>query len=448
MIRIVIALAVVGAIGWWLSRRNNDKPTAANGSQAAERSRGGGGGGASGARGGGGGGAGGPGDRVVPVQTAVAEKKDVPIWLEGLGTVAAFQQVTVRPQVDGRLDKVLFAEGQPVKRGEILAQIDPRPFMVQLHQAQGALARDRAQLETVRKNLERYQSLRAQQLVAQQQVEEITGQLGALEGAVRIDQAQVESAQLQLDYAQVKSPLDGIAGVRLVDAGNIVKANDPTGLVVITAIDPAAVLFTVPQDRLPVVAAALARGDIPVEVWNRDGTQKLATGKLAVLDNQVNQTTSTLRLKALAPNPSRVLWPNAFVKARMLAETRTDALVIPAVAIQRGPQGSFVYVVGPDKTAVMKPVTVGLLTADVAIIEQGLAGGEAVVTEGQNQLRPGGRVEPVTKAAGKQDGAPRGGAAGKQDAAARGSAAAKQDAAPRSGSAAGPAASALPPAAP
>ncbi len=422
LIRVVIALAVVGAIGWWLSRRSDGKPTAANSSQAAERARGGGGGGsAAGARGGP---AGGPADRVVPVQTAVAEKKDVPIWLEGLGTVAAFQQVTVRPQVDGRLDKVLFAEGQPVKRGEILAQIDPRPFLVQLHQAQGALARDRAQLATVRKNLERYRSLSAQQLVAQQQVEEISGQLGALEGAVQIDQAQVESAQLQLDYAQVKSPLDGIAGVRLVDAGNLVKASDPTGLVVITAIDPAAVLFTVPQDRLPAVSAALARGDIPVEVWNRDGTQKLAAGKLAVLDNQVNQATSTLRLKALVPNPSRVLWPNAFVKARMLAETRTGALVIPAVAVQRGPQGSFVYVVGPDKTAVMTPVTVALLTGDLAIIERGLAGGEAVVIEGQNQLRPGGRVEPVTKPP------------------------AKPDATPRSGSAAGPAAGARPPAVP
>jgi multidrug efflux system membrane fusion protein len=424
VIRVVIALAVVGAIGWWLSQRSDGKPATANGSQAAQRVRGGSaaGGGATGARGGAP--AGGPADRVVPVQTAVAERKDVPIWLEGLGTVAAFQQVTVRPQIDGRLDKVLFAEGQPVKRGELLAQIDPRPFLVQLHQAQGALARDRAQLATVRKNLERYRSLSAQQLVAQQQVEEIAGQLGALEGAVKIDQAQVESAQLQLDYAQVRSPLDGIAGVRLVDAGNIVKASDPTGLVVITAIDPAAVLFTVPQDRLPAVSAALARGDIPVEVWNRDGTQKLAAGKLAVLDNQVNQTTSTLRLKALVPNPARVLWPNAFVKARMLAETRTGALVIPAVAIQRGPQGSFVYVVGPDKAAVMKPVTVALLTGDLAIIEQGLAGGELVVIEGQNQLRPGGRVEPVTKPP------------------------AKQDAAPRSGSASGPTAGARPPAAP
>ena len=424
MIRVVIALAVVAGIAWWLRGRKGDgEPRAVGGPPAAERAGGGGGG-----RGGGraGGPAGGPADRIVPVQTAVAEKKDVPIWIEGLGTVAAFQQVTVRPQVDGRLDKVQFAEGQAVQRGDVLAQIDPRPFLVQLHQAQGALARDQAQLDTARRNFERYKGLREQQLVAQQQVDELAGQLGALEGAVKIDQAQVESAQLQLDYAQVKSPLDGITGVRLVDAGNLVKASDPTGLVVITAIDPAAVLFTVPQDRLPAVSAAIARGDVPVEVWNRDNTQQLAAGKLAVLDNQVNQTTATLRLKALVPNGGRALWPNAFVKARMLVETRAGALVVPAVAIQRGPQGSYVYIVGPDKTAAMKPVTVGLLTADQAIIEQGLAGGEPVVIEGQNQLRPGGRVETA-----KPPPPPK-----------------SQDGAPRGGSAAGPAAGARPPAAP
>jgi len=426
VIRVVLALAVVGGLVWWLRGRDDGKSKAASGPQLGDRLRGGAGGAgsAAGGRGGAGGPAGGPGDRVVPVQTATAEKKDVPIWIEGLGTVAAFQQVTVRAQVDGRLDKVHFAEGQAVKRGEVLAQIDPRPFLVQLHQAQGALARDKAQLDTARRNLERYKGLQAQQLVAQQQVDEISGQLGALEGAVKIDEAQVESAQLQLDYAQVKSPLDGITGVRLVDAGNLIKASDPTGLVVITAVDPAAVLFTVPQDRLPAVSAALARGEVPVEVWNRDNTQRLAAGKLAVLDNQVNQTTATLRLKALVPNGSRALWPNAFVKARMLVETRPGALVVPAVAIQRGPQGSYVYTVGPDRTAVMKPVSVGMLTADQAIVEQGLAGGEAVVIEGQNQLRPGGRVETVSKPPGKPD------------------------AAPRSGSAAGPTAGARPPAAP
>jgi multidrug efflux system membrane fusion protein len=318
----------------------------------------------------------------------------VPIWLEGLGTVAAFQQVTVRAQVDGRLDKVLFTEGQAVKQGEVLAQIDPRPFMVQLHQAQGALARDKAQLESAKRNHERYKELHAQKLVAQQQVDELAGQVGQFEGAVRIDLAAIENAQLQLDYAQVKAPIDGVTGVRIVDAGNIVKASDAAGLVVITQVDPAAVLFTIPQDRLASVSAAMARGDVTVEVWNRDGTQKLGTGKVAVLDNQINQATATLRLKAHVANPDRVLWPNAFVKARMLVETREHALVIPAVAIQRGPQGAFVYV-AKDKTAEMRPIEVALQTGDLAIIAKGVEPNEQVVIEGQNQLRPGGKIEPA-----------------------------------------------------
>src|SRR5262245_31673929 len=213
---------------------------------------------------------------------------------------------------------------------------------------------------------------------------------------VKIDQAQIENAQLQLDYAQVKAPLDGITGVRQVDAGNIIHQSDANGIVVITAIDPAAVFFTVPQDQLAGVAQALSRGDVPVEAFSRDGATRLATGKLAVLDNQVNPATATLRLKALVPNPSRLLWPNAFVKARMLVEVRKDAVVVPMVAIQRGPQGTYVYAVGPDKTAQMKPVTIAMTEGEVAVIGKGLAGGEQVIVEGQNQVRPGGRVEPAS----------------------------------------------------
>ena len=397
LIRIVIAVAVIGGVVWWLQTRGKDdgRSTAAPDGSAAPK----GGGGGGGRRGGGGGG----GDRIVPVQVATAENKALPIWLEGLGTVAAFQQVTVRAQVDGRLDKVLFEEGKAVAKGEVIAQIDPRPFVVQLHQAQGALARDKAQLDAAKKNLDRFKGLQSDQLVAARQVEEIQAQVGQFEGAVKIDQAQVENAQLMLDYAQVKAPIAGITGVRLVDAGNLVKASDPNGLVVITAVDPASVMFTIPQDRLPAVATAMQRGDVTVDIYNRDGTQKLATGKVAVLDNQINQSTATLRLKAVVPNPARVLWPNAFVKARMLVETREAALVVPAVAVQRGPQGTFVYVVGDDKTVQLKQVTVGLITGDVAMIETGLEGGEHVVIEGQGQLRPGGRVE-VVKPGGRGEG--------------------------------------------
>jgi multidrug efflux system membrane fusion protein len=369
IVRIGIAIAAIAGIGWWVHSRG----------QAAERAPQGRGAGQA---------------RAVPVQLGSVEQKDLPIWIDGLGTVAAFQQVTVRTQVDGRLDKVLFTEGQAVKAGDALAQIDPRPFQVQLHQAEGALARDRAQLEAAQKNYQRYKGLQAQQLVAAQQVESVGAQAGNYEGVIKIDQAALEAAKLNLDYARIRSPIDGITGVRLVDAGNLVRASDTTGIVVVTAIDPAAVFFTVPQDRLPEIAAAQKRGEVPVEVYNRDGSDLLGKGTLAVIDNQINQTTATLRLKALVPNKDRTLWPNAFVKARMLVETRRGALVIPAVAVQHGPTGDFVYTVGADLTAHLEPVIVELTTGDVAVIAKGVKPGERVVTEGANQLRPGAKVQP------------------------------------------------------
>jgi multidrug efflux system membrane fusion protein len=334
-------------------------------------------------------------DRVVPVRVTVAGRKDMPIWLEGLGTVTALQQVTVRAQVDGRLDKVLFHEGDIVKHDQVIAQIDPRPFLVLLHQAQGALARDKAQLETSQRNYDRNLDMLRQKLVSQQIVDQYAGEVGQFEGAIKIDRAQIENAELQLDYARVKTPLDGITGLRLVDAGNIIHASDPNGLVVVTAIDPAAVVFTVPQDQLDAINAALHRGDhaVPVEVFRREGGDPVGKGTQVILDNQINQTTATLRLKALVPNPDGALWPNAFVKVRMLLETRKGAIVIPNVAVQRGPQGTFVSVVDGKQTAQMKPVVVALVTDDQAIIAKGLDGGERVVVEGQNQLRPGSRVD-------------------------------------------------------
>ncbi len=385
-IRIAVAVAGIGGVIWYLHHRSEKQGerAAAAGSATAGM-------GSSTGRGSGGSGEG----RIVPVQVAIAERTDLPIWVEGLGSVAAFQQVTVKAQVDGKLDKVAFTEGQVVKKGDLLAQIDPRPFLVQLHAAQGSLARDQAQLVAAKANYERMKALAAQNLIAQNAVEQALAQQGQYEGSVQIDRSQIESAQLNLDYASVRSPLDGITGVRQVDAGNIIHATDPNGLVVITAIDPAAVLFTVPQDRLGSVSAALAKGDVIVEAYNRDGTQKLGTGKLVVLDNQINSTTATLRLKALVPNPARTLWPNAFVKARMLIETRSGALAIPAVAVQHSPQGTYVYIVGLDRTAVMKPIAISMVTGDTAIVERGVEAGEQVVIEGQNQLRPGGKVEVV-----------------------------------------------------
>jgi multidrug efflux system membrane fusion protein len=328
------------------------------------------------------------GPRLVPVAVASAVTRDVPIWLEGLGNVAAWQQVTVRAQVDGRLDKVLFKEGQSVHRGDVLAEIDPRPFAVQLHQAEGAMARDKAQLANARLNLDRYRALVAQKLIAQQQVDDQTAVAGQAEGAVHADEAQIESARLNLDYARVKAPLDGVVGVRLVDAGNLVHATDANGLVVIAQLDPAALFVTLPEDDLPRVMAAMQRGDVTVEAWSRDGSVALGTGKLAVVDNQINAATATLRLKCRVPNPEHKLWPNQFVKARLLLETRAGAIVIPPAAVQRGPQGAFVYVV-VDGKAELRPVQIALTTADLAVVDRGVRAGDQVVVEGQNQLRPG-----------------------------------------------------------
>jgi multidrug efflux system membrane fusion protein len=372
-LRGAIAVAVSSGLGWWLHSRGQAAAPALPGAPAETR--------------------------AVPVQLSKVEQKDLPIWIDGLGTVAAFQQVTVHPQVDGRLDKVLFTEGQAVKAGDVIAQIDPRPFEVQLHTAEGALVRDRAQQDAARKNYDRYKSLQQQQLVAAQEVEQAAAQAGNYEGAIKIDEAAVESAKLNLDYARVRSPIDGITGVRLVDAGNLVHALDTTGLVVITAVNPAAVFFTVPEDRLPQISSALAKGQVSVEVFSRDGSQSLGNGTLGVLDNQINQTTGTLRLKALIPNDQRMLWPNAFVKARALVETRKGALVMPAVAVQHGPQGDFAYVVGADSTAQMKPVTIELVTGDTAVVSKGVKAGDQVVIEGANQLRPGAKVAPAKPAA-------------------------------------------------
>ena len=330
--------------------------------------------------------------RAVPVVTVTAERRDVPVWLEGLGTVTGVQQVVVRPQVDGRLDQVYFKEGQAVKRGQLLAQIDPRPFQVQLHSAEGALARDRAQLDANTRNLERFRTLRKDNLVAQQQVDDQVALVGQFTGTVQADQAAVESARLNLDYARVQAPIDGVVGIRQVDVGNLIHASDTTGLLVITQLDPAAVTFTVPQDELGGIADAQARGDVPVEAWSRDGKVLLGKGKLVVVDNLINQATSTLKLKALVPNPGKRLWPNQFVKARALLDIKHAALVVPAAAIQRGPQGTFVFVVAADRSANVRPVEVAAIAGDTAIIGKGLDGGETVVTEGQSQLRAGATV--------------------------------------------------------
>ena len=330
-------------------------------------------------------------DRPVPVLVAETVSKDVPIFLEGLGTVTAYKTVNVRSQVDGRLDKVVFQEGQPVKQSELLAQIDPRPFEILLHQGEAALTRDQAQLDGAQRDYDRYVAVGGQHLLPQQQIDDQKALVEQLRGTVLNDKATIENAKLQLDYARIKSPINGITGVRLVDPGNIVHAADTGGIVVVTQMDPIAVLFTLPQDDLPEVARQLRLGPLAVEADSRDGSQVLATGTLGLIDNQINQGTATMRLKAIFPNPERTLWPNAFVKARLRLTVRKGALVIPAVAVQRGPQGAFVYVAKGDQ-AEMRPIGVERIEGEDALISQGLVAGEKVVREGQSQLRPGAKL--------------------------------------------------------
>jgi len=332
--------------------------------------------------------------RPIPVVAAAVKKMDVPIYLDGIGNVSAYKTVTVKTQVDGVLEKVLFREGDPVKRGDVIAQIDARPFEAALHQAEGALARDVATLKNAQLNQTRYKDLLAKKLIPEQQLTDQDALVGQLEGTVVLDKAQIESAKLNLAYARIVSPVDGVTGVRIVDPGNVVHAADVNGLVVITQLDPIAVIFNLPQDNLPDIAPQMLKSELPVEAWSREGATKLGAGRLLLIDNQINTATATLRLKAIFPNPEHKLWPNQFVKARLLVSTRKDALVVAATAVQRGPDGTFAWVVGSDSAVTVRPVEVERSLGDQVVISKGLNEGEQVVVEGQAQLRAGSKVQP------------------------------------------------------
>lgn len=395
IVLVLVVLALAGGGGWFLWQRAGAKKA-----EDASGSHGGLGKAAEPAR-------------PTPVLTAKVAQRDMPVTLEGIGTVAAYYLVTVKTQVDGRLIDMPFHEGQAVKKGDLLAQIDPRPFTIQLHQAEAVHARDVAQLKNAKVNLARYSELRKQNLVASQQVTDQLTQVEQLEAQVRADQATEESAKLLLDYAKIVSPMDGVTGVRLVDPGNIVHPSDQTGIVVVTQLDPIAVLFTLPEDELAAIQRGMAAGPLTVDAYSRDGLTKLATGKLEVVDNQINQATATARLKAIFANPEHTLWPNQFVKARVQVAMRAQATVIPAVAVQHGPKGTFVYVVGADMTAQVRPVEVQALEADEAILSKGLEVGEQIVVDGQSRLKPGSKVAlPGAKGPEGKDGGKGGGKSG------------------------------------
>jgi membrane fusion protein, multidrug efflux system len=330
----------------------------------------------------------------VPVSVSTAERRDVPYYLTGLGSVSAFYTDSIKTRVDGELVEVNFKEGQFVNKGDLLVVIDPRPYQVALEQAQATLFRDRASLRDAKLNYERYKGLLQNSgAMSQQQVDTQATTVDQLEGAVRTDQAAIDSAKLNLVYCHITSPISGRVGLRLVDPGNIVHATDTNALLVITQLQPIAVLFTLPEDQLPSVAQHMAKSTLEVDAYSRDDQTKLATGKLLTIDNQIDQSTGTGRLKAVFDNKGNELWPNQFVNIRLLLEIRKNSTVIPAAAIQRGPQGTYVFVTKADNTVDIRPVTVAFIQENLANIASGVAPGDVVVTDGQDKLQEGSKVE-------------------------------------------------------
>ncbi len=336
---------------------------------------------------------------IVPVAAVPAKLGDLKQYISAIGTVTAYNTVTIKSRVDGQLDKVNFTEGQMVKAGDLLAEIDPRPYQVALEQAEGTLAKDVASLENAKVTFARDQELFKQNALARQDLDNQEATVGQDAGLIESDKGVVDNAKLNLTYSRITSPITGRVGLRLVDPGNIIHATDTTGLAVITQLQPIAVEFSIPEDDLPSRETAMrADPNLPVEAYDRDFKHILATGHLLTTDNQIDQSTGTIKLKASFPNEDSALFPNQFVNAKLLANTLHNVILIPAAGLQRSQQGSFVYVVKPDQTVEMRSVTVGATQSDVIAIDKGLAAGDLVVTDGVDKLQQGSHVTVQTAA--------------------------------------------------
>jgi membrane fusion protein, multidrug efflux system len=376
----LIVLFVIALSSYYLVRRNNQNGTA---TKSAPR----------------------PAARATPVVTATAARGSMGVYLNGLGLATAFNTVTVRSRVDGELIKVAFEEGQLVHAGDLIARIDPRPSQVQLEQAEGLMARDQATLNNAKVDLKRYQVLMNQDAIPKQQLDTQMATVSQSEGAIKGDQAAIDSAKLQLVYCDIHSPITGRIGLRLVDQGNMVHATDANGLAVITQLQPIAVIFNIAEDHLPAVTQKMRAGaKLPVEAWDHDMRKKLASGILLTIDNQVDQTTGTVRFKGSFPNEDNSLFPNQFVNARLLLDTKRNVVIVPAAAIQRSPDSMYVYVVKSDNTVEVRNVVSTLTEGDQAVIDSGLAPGDVVVIDGVDKLQPGSKVT----LGGKGSGAPKG----------------------------------------
>ena len=382
-----LALIIVGAISyggyrvWGRTAKPADAVNTQNGDTGGGRGRGGRGG-----RGGGGG--------RAAVVTVPARKVDMPVYLRGLGTAGAFNTVTVRSRVDGQLVRVAYREGQFVNKGDLLAEIDTRPFEVQLAQAKGQLARDEALLRDSQVKLDRNKLLDTKGLIAKQDVDSSIATLQQYEGSIQADQALIANANLQITYSKITAPISGQIGLRLVDEGNIVRAADPNGIVVITQLQPISVLFSIPEDNLGDVLKKLRAGQqLRVEAWDHDDIKKIGDGILLTADNQIDPTTGTSKLKAVFDNKNNALYPNQFVNVRLLIDTLKNAVVVPSATIQRGAQGTFLWVVDENNTTRLRPVTIKNIEGNDAALASGLEGGEMVVLEGMDKVQDGARVD-------------------------------------------------------